>query len=148
MINSKIVWKHGPSCWYYHLNFKFLGWPYKEYIKIAKTVACSDDFLSGDEFDAVFPFSVLMSMVRTLLRQLRRSLELKKIITNDSFLLYSLHSAACQRNNSRKSCLLGNIQRIIKSSRRHYKTDTLGPWWVVSMVEVRQEFTLIPMTAS
>ena len=30
--NGKIVWKHGPYC-YFRLNLKYLGWPYKEYSK-------------------------------------------------------------------------------------------------------------------
>ena len=36
--NGKIVWKHGLHCWYFHLNLKYLGWPYREYIKTAKNV--------------------------------------------------------------------------------------------------------------
>ena len=30
--NKKIVWKHGPYCWYFRLNLKYLGWLYREYI--------------------------------------------------------------------------------------------------------------------
>ena len=32
----KIVWKHGPYCWYFRLNLKYLGWPCRAYIKTAK----------------------------------------------------------------------------------------------------------------
>ena len=31
--NWKIVWKHGPYCWYFHLNLKYLAWPYREWSK-------------------------------------------------------------------------------------------------------------------
>ena len=34
--NGKIVWKHGPYCWYFRLNLKYLGWSYRAYIKTAK----------------------------------------------------------------------------------------------------------------
>ena len=34
--NGKIVWKHGAYCWYFRLNLKHLGWPYRVYIKTAK----------------------------------------------------------------------------------------------------------------
>lgn len=42
--------------------------------------AFSDNFLSGDDFEAVF--SVFMTMVKTLLRQLKRSLQMKMIMAN------------------------------------------------------------------
>ena len=35
--NGKIVWKHGLYCWYFRLNLKCLGWPYRKYIKTAKS---------------------------------------------------------------------------------------------------------------
>ena len=31
--NRKIVCKHGPCCWYFCLNLKFVGWQYREYSK-------------------------------------------------------------------------------------------------------------------
>ena len=34
--NGKIAWKHGPYCWFFRLNLKYLGWPYRAYIKTAK----------------------------------------------------------------------------------------------------------------
>ena len=34
--NGKIVWKHGPYCWYFRLNLKYFGWPYRAYIRTAK----------------------------------------------------------------------------------------------------------------
>ena len=37
--NGKIVWKHGPYCWYFHLGLKHPGWPYREYIKTSLTDA-------------------------------------------------------------------------------------------------------------
>ena len=35
------------------LHLKISGWPYREYIKIAKIVSCSEKFVFGDDFDAV-----------------------------------------------------------------------------------------------
>ena len=37
--NGKIVWKHGPYCWYFRLNLKYLEWPSRAYIKQRKMVA-------------------------------------------------------------------------------------------------------------
>ena len=47
--NRKIVWKHGPYYWYFCMNIKFL----REYIKTVKITGCSENFLCGDEFDAI-----------------------------------------------------------------------------------------------
>ena len=45
------VWKHGTYCRYFYLNLKFLGWPYREYMKIAEMAA--KYFLCGDDLDPV-----------------------------------------------------------------------------------------------
>ena len=37
--NGKIGWKHGPYRYYFRLNLKYPGWPYREYIKKRKMVA-------------------------------------------------------------------------------------------------------------
>ena len=58
--NGKIVWKHGPYWWYFWLNMKFLGWPYRKYIKTAKMDACSDELLCGDNFDAALATFLLI----------------------------------------------------------------------------------------
>ena len=50
--NGKIVWKHGPYCWYFRLNLKYLGWPYRAYIKTAKNGVC-EELLSENDFEAV-----------------------------------------------------------------------------------------------
>ena len=34
--NRKIAWKHGPYCWYFCLNLKYMWRPYGEYIKTTK----------------------------------------------------------------------------------------------------------------
>ena len=80
------------------------------------------------------PSSVLMALVQTLLRQLRRPLQIKKIITNTPFALHSLQW------NSGKSCSLGQMRHSWRNSRRHFKMCTekgaiIGTWWVVSTVE-------------
>ena len=51
--NGKIVWKQGPYCWYFHLNLKHLGWPYREYIKTVKYGGFCEKLHSENEFVAV-----------------------------------------------------------------------------------------------
>ena len=50
---GKIVWKYGPCCWYFRLNVKYLGWPYRAYIKTAKNGDFSEEVLSENDFEAV-----------------------------------------------------------------------------------------------
>ena len=52
--NRKIVGKHGSYCWYFCLNLKFLGWPYRKYIKTVKVSACSVSFYCRYDFIAIF----------------------------------------------------------------------------------------------
>ena len=63
--NGRIVWKHGSFIWYFCLNLKFLGLLYNKFIKTAK-----------DLFES---FSVLIAKVQTFLKQLKWSLQIKKI---------------------------------------------------------------------
>ena len=76
------VWKHGTYCRYFYLNLKFLGWPYREYMKIAEMAA--KYFLCGDDLDPVL--AIFLSdgygANQTHLRELRRSLQMKKIAAN------------------------------------------------------------------
>ena len=51
--NWEIVWKHGPYCWHFRLNLKYLEWPYGEYIKTAKNGAFCGELLSENDFEAV-----------------------------------------------------------------------------------------------
>ena len=51
--NGKIVWKHRSHCWYFFLNLKYLGWPYKEYMKTAKIGSFCEESLSENDFEAV-----------------------------------------------------------------------------------------------
>ena len=51
--NGKIVWKHGPNCWYFRLNLIYLGWPYKAYIKRAKNGDFCEELLSENDFEVV-----------------------------------------------------------------------------------------------
>ena len=51
--NGKIVWKRGPYCWYFRLNVKYLGWPYRSYIKTAQNSNFYDELLSENEFEGV-----------------------------------------------------------------------------------------------
>ena len=50
--NKKIVRKHGSYRWYFRFNLKYLGCPYREYIKTAKNGFC-EELLSENDFEAV-----------------------------------------------------------------------------------------------
>ena len=50
--NGKMVWKHGSYCWYFCLNLKYLGWPYRAYIKTAKNSDFCEELLSENDFEA------------------------------------------------------------------------------------------------
>ena len=50
--NGKIVWKHGPCYWYFRLNLKYLGWPYREFIKTVKKWWLCEELLSETNFEA------------------------------------------------------------------------------------------------
>ena len=86
--NGKLDWKQGSYCWYFRLNLKFLGWPYREYIKTAKNRCFQQAFFTEDDFQAV---------LATLLLWLRcqlfwgKSLQIKKIIINHLWVLSSLY---------------------------------------------------------
>ena len=55
--NEKIVWKHGPYCWYFCLNLKYPEWPYIVYIKTVKNGNLCEGFLSENDFETVLaPF--------------------------------------------------------------------------------------------
>ena len=51
--NGKIIWKYEPHCWYFHLNLKYLGCPYRAYIRTAKNGAFCEELLSGSDFEVV-----------------------------------------------------------------------------------------------
>ena len=46
-------WKLGPHCWYFHLNLRYLGWPYRAYIKTAKNGNYCEELLSEREFGVI-----------------------------------------------------------------------------------------------
>ena len=60
-----------------NLNLNFLGWPYGKNIKIAKMTACSEDFLCGDDFDAV------LAIFRSYSYSANGSEGVKKIATDE-----------------------------------------------------------------
>ena len=49
--NGKIVWKHRPYCWYFRLNQKYLGLPYRAYIKTARNGSFCEELLSENDFE-------------------------------------------------------------------------------------------------
>ena len=48
--NGKIVWEHGWCCWYIPLNFKYLGWLYREYIRTPKNNGFCEELPSENDF--------------------------------------------------------------------------------------------------
>ena len=51
--NGKLIWKHRPHCWYFRLNLKYLGWPYREYSKTATNGSFWEELVSENDFEAV-----------------------------------------------------------------------------------------------
>ena len=51
--NVKIVRKHEPYCWYFPLNLKYLGWPYRICIKTAKNGDFCEELLSENDFETI-----------------------------------------------------------------------------------------------
>ena len=58
--NGKIFWKYSPYCWYFCLNLKYLGWPYREYIKRAKNSGFCEELPSENDFEAVLATLLLL----------------------------------------------------------------------------------------
>ena len=79
--NGKIVWKHGPHCWYFPLNLKNLGWPYREYIKTAKNDDYCKGLLSENDFEAVLATFCCYDYGANASEAVQKS-QIKKIITN------------------------------------------------------------------
>ena len=45
--------KDGRICWYFHLKLKYLGLPYREYIKTAKNSSSCEKLLGEKDFETV-----------------------------------------------------------------------------------------------
>ena len=78
--NGKIVWKHGPYCWYFCSNLKYPGSQYKEHMKTTKMMDFVRNCLIKMTLKLFCLHSFVMTMVPTFLRQFRRSLQIEKII--------------------------------------------------------------------
>ena len=89
--NEKLVWKHGQHSWHFYLNVKYLEWPYRAFIKTPKNGKFCEDLLieyDFEDFEAHSePLSIVIIMVPKLVRQLGRSLLIKKSITNSHCVL-------------------------------------------------------------
>ena len=62
------------------------------------------------------PFSVVMTLMQTLLWQLRRSLQMKKTITNGLHVSQSVVQPRHIVNGTKKEWLLGHLQRSLKTA--------------------------------
>ena len=133
--NEAIVWKHGPYCWYVCLNLKYLGWPYRAYIKTAKNDDFCEELLSENDLEAVLATSVVKTTVARLLTQFRRSLQIKKTIVKAPRVLpkYTYQSITLKNG-----WLQGYLRRSWNSSWSYAEKRAItGPWWVLSIMEVR-----------
>ena len=49
-----MIWKHGTYlCWYFRLHLKYLGWPYREYIKPIKNGGFCEELLKENDCKTV-----------------------------------------------------------------------------------------------
>ena len=106
--NRKIVWKHGPYCWYYRLNLKYSEWPYRAYIKTAKNCGSCEELVKMF-FRLFYPVSVLMIMVLTLLGQFRRLLQ----INQTSQMFFVCYSLLNSQNISTNNHVNNNEKRLV-----------------------------------
>ena len=96
--NRKIARKHRPNCWYFCFSLKYLGWPYREYIKTVKSGGFCEELVSENDLRLFYPVPI----VPMLLRQFRRSLQIEKL-SQILFMYYSLlNSQNVSINNSEK----------------------------------------------
>ena len=77
--NGKLAWNHRPYCWYFCLNLKNLGWPYREYIKAVKNCNFCEELLREKDFEAVLAIFCGYDYSVTLPRQFGRSLQFRKL---------------------------------------------------------------------
>ena len=89
--HSHKKWKDSLERWAvlltFCLNLKYLGWPYRAYIKTSQNGDFWEELLSENELRLFQPLSVVMTIVPRLLRQFRRLLQIKKGIANASRVL-------------------------------------------------------------
>ena len=107
--NGRIVWKHGPHCWYFHLNLKYLGWPYRTYIKtVLATFCCYDHGATASEE---------VQKITTDQKEYRKC--------SSSVIICWIAKIYLSINNSGK--------RLSCTEKRAVN----GPWWVLSIMQVR-----------
>ena len=80
--NGRIVWNNKPYCYYFGLNLKYFRWSYREYIKTARSVDFCEELLSEIDFEAVLVTFCCYEHSANASEEFRRSLQIKKIITN------------------------------------------------------------------
>ena len=131
--NGKIVWKHGPYCWYFCLNLKYLGWPYSAYIKKAKNGEFCEELLSESVVEVVlatfcycdYDAKALSKRVSQMLFVFYNMLNSQNIATYQS------------KGNSKKWLVTRICPAKLKScwscTEKRAITD---PWWVLSIMEV------------
>ena len=86
------------------------------------------------------PLSVVKTMVPTLLRQFRRSLHIKKIISNAPCLLYLAEQQNIAMNNSEKSLVTGAPPTQLKKLQKLYRKRS-NNYPMVSFIHSGSEIT-------
>ena len=90
-----------------------MGWPYRVYIKAAKNGGFFERLLSKNGFEAVLPTFSRYDYGANASEQFRRSLQIKKIITNT---LCLLNGQNISMNNSEKRFCHKNASDVAKKA--------------------------------
>ena len=86
---NEIAWKRGPYCWNFRWNLKYLGWPYRAYIKTAKSSNFCEELLSENNFETVLATFCCNDLGTMASEKVQ---EIKKSIANAPRVLYLLNS--------------------------------------------------------
>ena len=135
--NGKIVRIHGPYCWYFCLNLKYLVWTCRVcIIKAAKNGDFCKELLSESDFEVVLAIFCCCDHIVKASEDRYRSKWVSQILLGCYNLLNSQKIPICQ-----EQWKMVGYTRIpptwLKSWSCTEKRAIRGPWWVLSIMEVR-----------
>ena len=145
--NGKIVWKHGPYCWSFRLNLKYPGSPYRAYTKTAKNGNFCEELHSENDIEVVLAiFCCYNHGVKT-------SEAVQKIATDQKEYrkcslcviicwIAKIHLAISINQSSNKQWKVVGYKETPDVAKKSCwscteKRAITGPWWVLSIMEVR-----------
>ena len=137
--NGKIVWEHGPYCWHFCFNLKYLGWPYRAYIKTAKNGDFCEELLNENDFEAVWATFCCYDHGA-------KAFEAVQKITTDQKKYRKCSSCViiCYPKYTHQSIIVKNVwlQGYLRRSWKSWYSCTekraiTGSWWVLFIIEVR-----------